>query len=105
MATLDEYMSINVDGICVYLHHRNMVTLREYMEGNKYLRSFRDLLEYCKAHGITLFFRRAGWRYRRTERRMLKLLRKYPETIMSLGEITNLLKIAKQFKEEKGIIA
>jgi hypothetical protein len=94
---LDEYMRIDVDGICVYLHHKNMITLRDYMESNEYLRSFRDLLEYCKAHGITLFFQRAGWKYRRTEQRMRRLLRKYPETIMSLEEITNLLKIARQY--------
>jgi hypothetical protein len=66
---------------------------------DEYLRSFRDLLEYCKAHGITLFFQRAGWKYRRTEQRMRRLLRKYPETIMSLEEIANLLKIARQYKE------
>jgi hypothetical protein len=99
MATLDEYMSIIVDGICVYLHHKNMVTLREYMEENEYLRSFQDLLEYCRAHGITLFFRRAGWKYRRTENKMRKLLRKYPDTIMTLEKITDLIEIAGQFKE------
>jgi hypothetical protein len=89
---LENYMKVTVSGVPVYLFHENMESYKPYLTTEGRLNSFEDLLIYCQGHGITLSFELPPKKEsKKVHRNMLKMVKEYPDTIMSVTNVRNLV--------------